>query len=187
MTIRITAEQLIKETLSTYKAKEAPADILLAQTIKRLYPNEDAMTVRATVLENSIAAGIKRLMAGAIAAESDFMRCGQMSLFGELIPEHTVPRSLINKSAQGMADWMDNRARMERDNADELRRAADAQERKARRYEQSSQAVLRVVEALRAAGLNPEEVTYAEALAKAETLSSGTQSVSDAPSKRPLR
>lgn len=185
--IKITAEQLVKESLQSYKTDHSEPAVLVANTIQRLFPNSDSVTVRCMAIENSVEEGILKLERQAAATESEFRQCGQMSLLGELIPEHKVPVGLINKSTAEMDEWMANRAAIERENADELRRAAEQQERKAMRYEQWSEAVHKVAITLIDNGLNPAEISYAEALAKAETIHTGRQIAASEKAKRPVR
>lgn len=185
--IQITAEQLVREALHAYKTDHADPDVLIGKTIARLYPNADGVTVRAIALTNSVTEGIAKLERQAAASESEFYLAGQMSLLGEIIPEHKVPKGLMSKPASEMDDWMRDRAAIERENAQELRRAADAQERKAKRFEHWSEVVHRVCVILNENGINPAEVSYAEALKKAEAVSPGHGSVFGTPAERPMR
>jgi hypothetical protein len=185
--ITITSEQLVKTALQRYRLDNADADILLATVITETHPNDEPATVVRQSVTNSIIDGIRKLERQAAAAEKEFRLCGQMSLFGELIPEHQVPAGLVSKSAAEMNEWMQARAQIERENADEMRRAADAQERKAQRFEQWANSVSRVCHALTDAGFNPQDISYEAALAKAETIHAGTHTASSATTKGQVR
>jgi hypothetical protein len=187
ITIDTTSEQLIKAALQRYKVDHRDADILLATVITETHPNAEPATVVRQAVTNSILEGIKKLERQAAASESEFHQFGQMNLFGDLIPEHKVPVGLLNKSAAEMDAWMQQRAEIERENAEEMRRAADAQERKAKRFELWAKSVHQVCTALTDAGFNPQEISYAEAIAKAETIHTGSQPVSIQAAKRTMR
>lgn len=185
--IQITAEQLVRESLKRYVVEHADPDQLIAETIRQLYPNSNGETVRAQALANSVAEGIKRMERQAATHESEFRKIGQLSLLGELIPEHCVPHQLMEKSTAEMRDYMANRAEMEKQNADEMRAAAVRQEEKARRFEAWSDVVTKVYRAVVDMGLNPEVVSYAEALSKAEKVNPGRSAGADTSATRPLR
>lgn len=176
--INTTAEQLIKETLKTYRAERAEPEVLLAKTIATLHPGINPDVVSQAAQINSIAKAITKLERDALAHESVMQEYGQLSLLGALIPEHKVPKGLINKSAAEMDAWMASRAETEAENAEELRKAAEAQARKADRFAQWSGAVHRVCTTLKDHGIDPEAISYAEALRKAEAFNREPEPVS---------
>lgn len=171
--IDITSEQLIKSALSRYKLKHESPDMLLANVVAELHSNADSATVIRQAVTNSVKEGITKMERQAMAAEKDFQAIGQMSLLGELIPEHKIPASMVTKSAAEVNAWMENRAQIEQQNLEELRAALDKQTSKAARFAKWATATRQVCETLERAGINPREVSYAEAINKAEALHAG--------------
>jgi hypothetical protein len=185
--IQITAEDLVRAAVKRYVLKPADPEMLLAETIRDLFPSTNGEVVRNKALENSVLRGIEKTDRERHANESAFLLVGQMSLFGDLIPEHKIPEQLLSKSVRETQEWMETRARIEQENAEELRRAAAAQERKAEQFRRWLAAVNSVYQAILEAGLNPETLTYAQAIQQAETLQSGCVGHSGNTAKRPLR
>jgi hypothetical protein len=185
--IDITAENLIKKALHRYKTKHEAPDMLLGNVIKSMHSNADSATVIRQAVTNSIAEGIRRLERQAMAAESEFASVGQMSLFGDMIPDHKIPAAMKTKSAAAVNAWMENRAQIERDNLDEIRAALERQEERSRSYSAWAAATRQVCEALQRAGLDPAEVSYADAINKAEALHPRHGFDAGAAAKQPLR
>ena len=186
--ITITVDQLIHAALKRYALNQTiDTEILLAQTINDLYPNGNGETVRAKVLINSLTEAIEKAQRKAAAHENAFAQIAQMALPGILIPEHKIPKQLLPRSVAEVKEWSENRAAIERENADELRRAAKSQERKAEKFENWSKAVDAVYQAILDMGLDPESVTYEEAIKKAETFRAGFEQLSSKTAKQPLR
>lgn len=185
--IQITAEELVRAALKRYITAPSAPDHLLAETIRDIYPNTNGEMVRTRSLENSIAKGVKKIIEDDHEWENKFLAVGQMSLFGDLIPEHKIPSRLLDTSVRETLDWMETRARIEQENADELRRAADAQQRKAERFAKWLSAVLQVYQSILEAGMNPETITYAQAIKHAETPNAQPdQGIGQSP-KQPVR
>lgn len=185
--ITITAEQLIQTALKIAVVEPDAPDLLLSRAIVDLHLQTEPETIARQSLVNSIANGLKRQERQAAAAHDRFDTVGQMSLFGDLIPEHQIPRGWQSKMAAEVDAWMANRADIERQNADELRKAADAQEQKARKFEAFAAATHRVVEALIQAGLDPHQVTYEQAIAHAEAFHGRGSPAAGATTRRPVR
>lgn len=185
--IDITAEQLIKTALHRYKTQHESPDILLGSVIASLNVNTDSATVIRQAVTNSIAAGIERMERQAMAAEQEFATVGQMSLLGDLIPEHQIPSEMQTQSAEEVNAWMQNRAQIERENLEELRAALERQEQKTKRFTQWATATQRVCDALQRAGLDPAKVSYAEAIDQAETLQPRRGADAGPQAKQPLR
>lgn len=185
--IQITAEELIKQSVKRYATEQSTAEILIAETIHQLYPNHSGDIVRAISLKNSVQNGILKAERMAAAHESEFALIGQLSLLGDLIPEHKVPKQLLSKSTSEMYEWMQNRAKIEQENADELRKAAEAQQNKADKFASWSHSVSSIYHAIIEMKLNPDEVTYAEALKQAQAFQPGDRSVPRETTKQPLR
>lgn len=185
--IDITSEQLIKTALGRYKTQHESPDMLLSNVIADMHSNADSATVIRQAVTNSIAEGITRMERQAMAAESQFASIGQMSLLGDLIPEHKIPAVMQTRSVAEVAAWMEDRAQIERDNAEEMRAAADRQAEKARNFTEWAKGPSRICEVLRRAGIDPKDISYAEAINKAETLQPRHGLDAGAPSKRPLR
>ena len=61
------------------------------------------------------------------------------------------------------------------------------QEKKAQRFERWSKAINMVCQALRDMGLDPERVSYEEAIKKAEAFHQRNESIPSETAKRPLR
>lgn len=185
--IDITSEQLIKTALNRYKTQHEAPDMLLGNVIAEMHSNADSATVIRQAVTNSIAEGIWRMERQAMAAESEFAAVGQMSLLGDLIPDHKIPAGMQTKSAAEVADWMENRAQIERDNLDEMRAALERQEQKTLRFVSWAAATRKVCDALEKAGMDPAKVTYAEAINKAEALHARHGADAGAQAKRPVR
>lgn len=185
--IDITSEQLIKTALNRYKTQHDSPDVLLGHVIAEMHSNADSATVIRQAITNSIAEGILRMERQAMAAEADWAAVGQMSLLGDLIPEHSIPAGMQTKSAAEVNAWMENRAQIERENLDELRAALERQEQKTKRFTAWADATRQVCEALRRAGLDPAEVSYAEAISKAQAVQSRHGADAGASPKRPVR
>jgi hypothetical protein len=185
--IDITSEQLVKTALGRYKTQHDSPDLLLANTIADMHSNTDAATVIRQAVTNSIAAGIKRMERQAMAAEAEFEAIGQMSLLGELVPEHKIPAGMTAKSVAEVAAWTDARAEIEQENLEEMRAAFKRQEAKAARFAKWAEATKKVQAIVERAGLDPREVTYAEAISKAEALSEGRRADVGAQAGKPLR
>jgi len=183
----ITSEQLIRTALNRYKTQHESADMLLSNVIHDMNPGSDSATVIRQAVTNSVAEGIRRMERQALSAESEFQRIGQMSLLGELIPDHKIPASMQSKSAREVNAWMENRAQVERENLEELRAAVEKQQGKTKRFEEWANATRLVCEALEHSGLNPSEVTYAEAVNKAEAVYRRDGADAVASAKRPVR
>lgn len=185
--IDLTIEDLIRQSLKDHKDTETDPATAIAETVSRLFPSQDALSVRMICEENSYRRAIDKRNRDRTAAENEFQRIGQLSLFGDLIPEHSVPKSLIPKSAAEMQEWMRSRAQIETENADEAKRYAETVDRKAKRYQRYADAVDRVIDAIETAGFNPEVISYGEAIQKAETVFDGSGPVSVSQTERPLR
>jgi uncharacterized protein YejL (UPF0352 family) len=185
--IDITAEQLIKTALNRYKTQHESPDMLLGNVISELHSNTDSATVIRQAITNSIAEGLLKMERQAMAAESEFASIGQMSLLGELIPEHKIPLGMQTRSAAEVNAWMQHRAELERENLEELRAAFERQEHKAAKFSAWAQATHRICEALQHGGLDPAGVTYAEAINRAQAIQPRHGVDVGAPSGLPLR
>jgi hypothetical protein len=185
--IDITSEQLIKTALNRYKTQHEPPDMLLSNFIAEMHSNADSATVIRQAVTNSIADGLRRMERQAMAAESEFASVGQMSLLGDLIPDHKIPAGMQTKSAAEVNSWMENRAQIERENLDEMRAALERQEQKAARFSAWADATRQVCDALKRAGLDPGQVSYAEAINKAQTVWAGRGADAGATPRRPVR
>lgn len=183
----ITSEQLITRALKRYETTNENPDTLLASVIADIHANTDSATIIRQAVTNSVAEGIRKKERQAMAKEADFQAIGQMSLLGDLIPEHKVPASMVSKSAAEVNAWMENRAAIEAENLTELRNAVEAQKRKADRFNTWANATRKVCQSLEHAGINPNEMTYAEAINKAEAVDSRSASGIDAKAGRPMR
>lgn len=166
----ITSEQLVSKAMNYYKLGHASPDLLLARVIADMRSNADPATVIRQAVTNSIAEAIRKMDRQALAAESEFQAIGQMSLLGDLIPEHKIPNDMQGKPAAEVDAWMQSRAEIEAKNLEELRVAVREQERKAERFSTWANATRQVCETLERAGLDPRVVTYAEAINKAEAV-----------------
>lgn len=187
MNIDITSEQLVKAALNRYKTQHEAPDMLLGNVISEMHSHADSATVIRQAVTNSIAEGLRRMERQAMAAESEFAGIGQMSLLGDMIPEHKIPAGMQTKSAAEVNAWMENRAQIERENLEELRGALERQEQKTKRFATWADATRQVCDALKRAGLDPAEVSYAEAINKAEALRPRRGADAGETSKRPLR
>lgn len=185
--IDITSEQLIKAALNRYKTQHEAPDMLLGNVIAEMHSNADAATVIRQAVTNSIADGLRRMERQAMAAESEFAAVGQMSLLGDMIPEHKIPAGMQTKSVAEVLAWMENRAEIERQNLEEMRAAFERQEQKTKRFIAWVDGPRKVFNALKGAGLDPEKVSYAEAINKAEALRPRRGADAGETSKRPLR
>lgn len=167
--IKVTSEELIKLACKrfTTHATEKP-DALLAEVIHDLYPNQDSMIIRSASLENSTANLIDKINRKAAEYENEFIKIGQLSLFGA--DEHKVPKQLMPKPVFEVREWMAMRSRIEQENLAELRKAVDAQERKADKFAYWNIQVERVYQGVIENNLNPNEVTYEEAVKMSETI-----------------
>ena len=110
-----------------------------------------------------------------------------MSLLGDLIPYHKIPEGMQTKSAAEVNAWMENRAQIESDNLDEMRAAFERQEQKTARYVSWAAATRQVCDALQKAGMDPEKVTYAEAINKAEAIHARDGADAGTQAMRPVR
>lgn len=187
VTIDITSEQLVKAALKRYRVDHSDADVLLARLIADTYPGTESATVVRQAVTNSIIEGIQKAEREAATAENEFYEYGQTDLFGSLIPKHKVPKGLLVKSAAEMDEWMQNRSEVEREDAEEMRRHAEAQERKAERFAHWAMCVHTVCRVLTEAGIDPREISYGEALSKTEAVDFGPHSVSGTQAERPMR
>lgn len=187
VTIDITSEQLIKTALNRYKTQHEAPDTLLGNVIAEMHSNADSATVIRQAVTNSIADGIKRMERQALAAAEDWAAIGQMSLLGNLIPEHKIPAGMQTKSAAEVNAWMENRAQIERENLDELRAALERQEQRTKRFTAWADAVRQVCDSLKRAGLDPAEVSYAEAINKAQAVQPRHGADAGATPNRPMR
>lgn len=168
--IDITSEQLIKTALNRYKIQHEAPDMLLGNVIAEMHSNADSATVIRQAVTNSIAEGIRRMERQAMVAESEYAAVGQMSLLGDLIPDHKIPAGMQTKSAAEVNAWMENRAQIERENLEEMRAALDRQLQKTKQFTAWAEATRQVCDALRRSGFDPEMVSYAEAINKAEAI-----------------
>lgn len=183
----VTSEQLIKMALARYKTQHESPDVLLSNVIADIHSNTDSATVIRQAVTNSIAEGLRRMERQAMAAEHEFQSIGQMTLFGEPIPGHNIPTGLSTRPAAEVRAWMENRAEIERENAGELLAAAKKQEDKASRFSAWASATRKICEALTRAGLDPNEVSYAEAINKAEAVHRRRGADAGAPTTRAMR
>jgi hypothetical protein len=169
--IDITSEALIKTALGRYKTQHESPDLLLSNVIAEMHSNADSATVIRQAVTNSIAEGIQRMERQAMAAEAEFESVGQMSLLGELVPQHKIPSGMKNKTVAEVVAWMENRAEIEIANLEEMRAAFERQEQKTKRFVAWAKAPRQIYEAMVRAGIDPNEVSYAEAINKAEAFS----------------
>lgn len=186
--IDITSEKLIKAALKRYRSsqQESP-DVLLSNAIASMYSNADSSTVIRQAVTNSIRLGIDVMERDANARESEFAVIGQMSLLGDLIPEHKIPAKMQNNPAADVNAWMQERAQIERENLEEMRAAVDRQQQRTSQFAAWASATANVCETLERAGIDPARMSYAEAISKAEAIQSGRGAVSGEKAKRPLR
>lgn len=167
--IKVTSQKLIQLASKRFvtHTKEKPS-ALISGVIHDLYPNQDNMVVQALSLENSIAYLIDKINRDQAENESEFIKIGQLSLFGA--DEHKIPKQLMPKPVLDVREWMDMRSRIERENANELRKATAAQEIKADKFEHWNMQVERVYQGVINNNMNPAEVTYEEAIKMSETI-----------------
>jgi hypothetical protein len=169
--IDITSEALIKTALGLYKTQHASPDVLLSNVIADMHSNSDPATVIRQAVTNSIAEGIRRMERQALAAAADFESVGQMSLLGELIPEHKIPSGMKTKSVAEVVAWWENRVEIEIANMEEMRAAFERQEEKTKRFVAWAKPPRQIYDAMVRAGIDPNEVSYADAINKAEAFS----------------
>jgi len=185
--IDITSEQLVKTAMNRYKVQHETPDMLLGRVIADMHSNADSDTIIRQAMTNSIAEGILRMERQAMAAAEGFDEVGQMSLLGDLIPDHKIPAAMQTKSAAEVNAWMESRAEIEQENLAELRAAVEKQVEKTARFVSWAAATRKVCDALQKAGMDPAKVTYAEAINKAETLHARRGADAGAQAKRPVR
>jgi ribulose kinase len=169
--IDITSEALVKTALGRYKTQQESPDLLLSNVIADLHSNADSATVVRQAVTNSIAEGIRRMERQAMASEAEFESVGQLSLLGELVPEHKIPAGMKDKTVAEVVAWMESRAEIEAANLEELRAAVERQEQKTKRLAAWAKAPRQIYNALVRAGIDPHTVSYADAINKAETFS----------------
>lgn len=116
-------------------------------------------------------------MRGRVANEDEFKRIGQMDLFGNMIPEHKVPKIMMERSCAEVSEWMEQRAKIERENLEELLIAVKKQQSKSAKFDQWYNAVQLVKSTIEKIGLDPERISYEEAINKAQTHQHGDESV----------
>lgn len=187
VSINVTSEQIIKTALSRYKTQHESPDMLLANVVAEMRSNADPATVIRQAVTNSIAKGIKEAERDVIAKEQEFESIGQMSLLGDLIPEHKIPAAMRTKSVAEVYAWIQQRAEIEQQNLEEMRAAFRRQESKTKKFLEWLNAVRKVKEALEHSGFDPNEVNYNDAISKAQTIQPGSECVSGAQAKRDVR
>ena len=186
--IDITAENLIKKSVDTSRVTpEQSADKLLANTIKQLFGDMEPVDVCFAAIEQSIQAKLESIRRDSMAKQSEFEQIGQLDLDGFLVDEHKIPKAMKTQSVAEVDDWMQSRAQIELENAEELRKAYEAQQNKSNRFQQWAYATKTVRVAVERMGLDPQVITYEQAINKAKTANPGDQALPSSKTKQPVR
>lgn len=184
--INHTAEQLIREAAKRYTIDAGGnPEIVIAQTIRELYPSESGDYVRSAVLVNSMSALIKKIEREAVMREAEFQRIGQMPLLG--IEEYTLPASFMGRPFLDGHAWCQARLAMSQEDTAELERALKAQKRREERDRIRAENDQRLYLVLQDHGIDVSGVTYEQALKIAQTLQPGNDTVPGPASRRTVR
>lgn len=186
--IDITAENLIKKSVDTSRVNpEQSADKLLANTIKQLFGDMDPDKVCLAAIEQSVQAKLESIRRDSMAKQSEFEHIGQLDLEGFSVDEHKIPKAMKTRSVAEVDDWMQSRAQIELENAEELRKAYEAQQNKANRFQQWAYATKTVRIAVERMGLDPTVISYEQAINKAKTANPSNQALLSPKTKQPMR
>lgn len=183
----LTSEQLLRVVANLHKTHGGNAADLVATAARSLGCQTELASFGLQTIINSAQANIDRAERQALAAADNFESVGQMSLFGDLISEHSIPKGWKTKYTKDVIDWWQSRAEIDRANAEEMMRHAEQAQRKAKHSEYNASVTHQVGEALERAGLDPAQVTYEQAIAHAETFHARGGPATGASSSKPLR
>lgn len=185
---KLTSEQLVRVGLDLFKTQgERNPDALYVATCRHLGCQTEVASFGAQAIVNSLEFGMQRMERQALAAAVKFETIGQMSLFGDLIPEHHIPKGWKAKIAREVNDWLKSRAEIKQANAEELERAAEGARREAVAAAHDAGASQQVIDALERAGLDPAQVTYEQAIAHSEAFHGRGGATAGASPRKPLR
>ena len=193
-----TSEQLIKKTISLRinQADEAPkkGQVLFEQLISARYPEMSIEAVSVSAMLNSIDAELEKLKKKEAPNPQHWIEVGQLDLFNT--DTHKIPPWIsspggepkrgLDSSLSSVREDVNRRVSMAAEDRDKLAEQWDKMRDRVNELERYLEAIDRLITNAQAAGINPEEVTYAEIIAQANQADGGSAASTQSTPKRHL-